>query len=51
MRPCRIGAEGIVSKRTDQLYALGNRRVWGNTKCLNRQEFVVVGWTEGGSRK
>jgi bifunctional non-homologous end joining protein LigD len=49
---CRIGAEGIVSKRSDQPYAPGNRGVWVKTKCLNRQEFVVVGWVEGeGSRK
>jgi bifunctional non-homologous end joining protein LigD len=49
---CQIGAEGIVSKRIDQPYAPGNRGTWVKTKCLNRQEFVVVGWTEGeGSRK
>jgi bifunctional non-homologous end joining protein LigD len=49
---CRIGAEGIVSKRVDQPYAPGNRGIWIKTKCLNRQEFVIVGWTEGeGSRK
>jgi bifunctional non-homologous end joining protein LigD len=49
---CRIGAEGVVSKRIDQPYAPGNRGIWIKAKCLNRQEFVVVGWTEGeGSRK
>jgi bifunctional non-homologous end joining protein LigD len=49
---CRIGAEGVVSKRIDQPYMPGNRGFWAKTKCLNRQEFVVVGWTEGeGSRK
>jgi bifunctional non-homologous end joining protein LigD len=48
----QIGAEGVVSKRTDQPYAPGNRGIWVKTKCLNREEFVVVGWTEGeGSRK
>jgi bifunctional non-homologous end joining protein LigD len=24
-----------------------NRGIWVKTKCLNRQEFVVVSWTEG----
>jgi bifunctional non-homologous end joining protein LigD len=49
---CRLGAEGIVSKRADQAYAPRNRGIWVKTKCLNRQEFVVVGWAEGeGSRK
>ena len=27
--------------------APGNRGLWLKTKCLNWQEFVVVGWTEG----
>jgi DNA ligase D-like protein (predicted ligase) len=49
---CQIGAEGVVSKRADQPYAPGNRGIWTKSKCLNRQEFVIVGWTEGqGSRK
>jgi bifunctional non-homologous end joining protein LigD len=49
---CQIGAEGVVSKRIDPPYAPGNRGIWVKAKCLNRQEFVIVGWTEGeGSRK
>lgn len=41
-----------MSKRIDQPYVPGNRGIWVKTKCLNRQEFVIVGWTEGeGSRK
>jgi ATP-dependent DNA ligase len=27
-------------------YAPGNRGLWRKSKCLNRQEFVVVGWTD-----
>src|SRR5438445_2251586 len=38
--------EGIVSKRADALYAPGNRGLWVNVKCLQREEFVVVGWTD-----
>jgi ATP-dependent DNA ligase len=39
--------EGIVSKRIDTPYAPGNRGLWRKVKCLNRAEFVVVGWTRG----
>ena len=40
------GLEGIVSKAIDAPYRPGNRGVWVKTKALNRQEFVVVGWTD-----
>ena len=40
-----------MSKRVDYAYAPGARSLWLKSKCLNREEFVVVGWTEpGGSR-
>jgi len=42
----KLRVEGIVSKRIDQPYLPGNRGVWVKTKCLNRQEFIVVGWTD-----
>ena len=38
--------EGIVSKQADAPYAPGNRGLWLKVKCLNREEFVVVGWTD-----
>jgi ATP-dependent DNA ligase len=41
-----LGFEGIVSKTTNAPYAPGNRGLWRKAKCLNRQEFVVVGWTD-----
>jgi hypothetical protein len=35
------------SPRTiDAPYALGNRGLWRKAKALNRQEFVVVGWSD-----
>jgi bifunctional non-homologous end joining protein LigD len=40
------GAEGVVSKAVDRPYMPGNRGVWVKAKSLNRQEFVVVGWTD-----
>ena len=38
--------EGIVSKRADAPYMPGNRGLWLKVKCLNREEFVVIGWTD-----
>jgi ATP-dependent DNA ligase len=43
---CRLGVEGIVSKPADAPYLPGDRRAWLKVKCLNREEFVVVGWSE-----
>jgi DNA ligase D-like protein (predicted ligase) len=42
---CQLGFEGIVSKTAAAPYTPGNRGLWRKAKCLNRQEFVVVGWT------
>ena len=43
---CKLGFEGVVSKTIDAAYAPGNRGLWRKSKCLNRQEFVIVGWTD-----
>jgi DNA ligase D-like protein (predicted ligase) len=43
---CKLAFEGIVSKTVDAPYASGNRGLWRKAKCLNRQEFVIVGWTD-----
>jgi hypothetical protein len=43
---CRLSLEGAVSKRLDRPYAPGDRGLWVKSKCLNREEFVVVGWTD-----
>lgn len=49
---CRMGLEGVISKRADRPYVPGDRGVWVKSKCLNREEFVVVGWTDPeGSRR
>jgi bifunctional non-homologous end joining protein LigD len=42
---CEHGLEGIVSKHIDSPYEPG-RRTWLKVKCLNREEFVVVGWSD-----
>jgi bifunctional non-homologous end joining protein LigD len=43
---CKLGLEGIISKPADAPYVPDNRGLWLKTKCLNREEFVVVGWTD-----
>lgn len=43
---CALGLEGVVSKRLDAPYSPGDRGLWVKAKCLNREEFVVVGWTD-----
>jgi bifunctional non-homologous end joining protein LigD len=42
---CRLGGEGVVSKRRDGVYRSGRSEDWLKAKCANRQEFVVVGYT------
>jgi bifunctional non-homologous end joining protein LigD len=41
---CRLGLEGIVSKRRDKPYAAGRGTYWLKTKCSQRQEFVIAGY-------
>jgi len=42
---CEHGVEGIVSKRVNGRYE-PDRRTWLKVKCLNREEFIVVGWSD-----
>ncbi|MGB7259155.1 MAG: DNA ligase D, partial [Pseudolabrys sp.] len=41
---CRLGLEGIISKRRDAPYRSGRGHDWLKTKCSDRQEFVVAGY-------
>lgn len=44
---CRMNLEGIVSKRSSSPYRPGVRGgEWVKTKCKNRQEFVIGGYTD-----
>jgi ATP-dependent DNA ligase len=36
----------VVSKTIDARYTPGNRGLWRKAKSLNRQEFVIVGWSD-----
>jgi bifunctional non-homologous end joining protein LigD len=48
---CKLGLEGIVAKRGADPYRQERTRSWLKIKCLRREEFVVVGFTDpGGSR-
>src|SRR5258708_6458341 len=40
------GMEGIISNRADAPYSPGKIGLWLKAKCKNREEFVVVGWTD-----
>jgi bifunctional non-homologous end joining protein LigD len=42
---CAAGLEGVISKRADARYVGSRSGGWLKTKCIRRQEFVVVGWT------
>jgi DNA ligase D-like protein (predicted ligase) len=50
-KACAMSVEGIVSQRTDAAYAPGNRSLWLKVKCLHREEFVVIGWTDPEGRR
>jgi bifunctional non-homologous end joining protein LigD len=42
---CEAGLEGVISKRADAKYVGSRSGSWVKTKCIRRQEFVIVGWT------
>jgi bifunctional non-homologous end joining protein LigD len=42
---CGAGLEGVISKRADAKYVGSRAGAWLKTKCIRRQEFVIVGWT------
>jgi bifunctional non-homologous end joining protein LigD len=47
---CKMGLEGIVSKRLDAPYSSGRGDTWRKAKCRAGHEVVLGGWTnEGGT--
>lgn len=42
---CESKLEGVVSKLADAPYVGSRAGSWVKTKCIQRQEFAVVGWT------
>lgn len=43
---CQIGVEGIISKRADAPYIGKRSKDWLKVKCIKRQEFIILGYTD-----
>jgi bifunctional non-homologous end joining protein LigD len=41
---CQMGLEGIISKRANEPYRSGRGEHWIKSKCVERQEFVILGY-------
>lgn len=41
---CRLGLEGLVSKRADLPYRSGRNGDWVKSKCIQVDEFVIIGY-------
>jgi bifunctional non-homologous end joining protein LigD len=51
-KACEAKLEGIISKRAAAPYRPGRGRDWLKVKCMQRQEFVIVGYSDpGGARR
>ncbi len=48
---CKEGGEGIISKRANAPYRGTRSRNWLKIKCIQRQEFVIVGWQASDKRR
>jgi bifunctional non-homologous end joining protein LigD len=48
---CNFKLEGIVSKRRDAPYRPGRGSSWFKIKCRNREEFIVIGFTDPEGRR
>ena len=47
---CKEGGEGIISKKAKAPYRSERARNWLKIKCIQRQEFVIVGWQDSDKR-
>lgn len=48
---CEQKGEGIISKKASAPYSGRRGRNWLKIKCIQRQEFVIVGWSESDKRR
>ncbi|MCL6683430.1 DNA ligase D [Sphingomonas alba] len=48
---CKEGGEGIISKKANAPYSGTRSRNWLKIKCIQRQEFIIVGWQESDKRR
>ncbi len=47
---CAEGGEGIIAKKASAPYRGARTKSWLKIKCINRQEFVIIGWSESDKR-
>src|ERR1700730_11643667 len=45
-RACELSLEVYYLQARGRAVNAGNRGLWVKVRCLNREEFVVVGWTD-----
>ncbi|CAN5208200.1 DNA ligase D [soil metagenome] len=48
---CEMGMEGVMVKRADAPYVSSRTDTWLKLKCSQRQEFIVVGFTDRANSK
>ena len=48
---CKEGGEGIISKKAKAPYKGERSKNWLKIKCIQRQEFVIVGWQDSDKRQ
>jgi bifunctional non-homologous end joining protein LigD len=48
---CKQRGEGIISKKASAPYKGIRTRCWLKIKCIQRQEFVIIGWLESDKRR
>jgi bifunctional non-homologous end joining protein LigD len=48
---CAEGGEGIISKKASAPYSGTRSRNWLKIKCIQRQEFIIVGWQDSDKRR
>ena len=48
---CKEGGEGIISKKASAPYGGTRSRNWLKVKCIQRQEFIIIGWQESDKRR
>src|SRR5262245_32785438 len=45
-KACGMGLEGIMSKQAEAPYLSGRQRSWLKSKCAQRQEFIIIGYSD-----
>jgi bifunctional non-homologous end joining protein LigD len=48
---CKEGGEGIIAKKASAPYRGARAKHWLKIKCIQRQEFVIVGWQASDKRR